>query len=515
MATKYPDEIDDLNSLPKVSDFISPIVASDHNNLRDAIVAIQNELGVNPSDGYNTVTEKLDAIELAIGNVGGGSSEASDINIQDVDGYFDATNVEQALREVALRLNRSPVYPFTSGNIDPWVTIYVSTSGSDVTGDGSIGNPYRQPKRALEDIILPGAGGAYVVQCGPGSFEAPLFEAYTSPAAPDSLYINIVGDKSTIIADVTLNSFTLDAGKYASWNTSVPGFSAADPYSYWLSGEYNSLPGWTYGEPILASTSGNLKVATDLTAWYDGYMAIHPFTTTFTFGGSPMGTTGNMVKLPINNNIGFTGINFVGDDFAIFQNVYMLGCTFSAASTVFFDEVYFVSTGTCPSLIAETLSGNTLTGYFSGAIQAQGYSMYSFSHNVAGGQHLNLFNQFCYLGDVDYTGTTTKIKAYGSTVTQVGPISVAGTGRWLELNQQSFFQASGTGTITGSVNGVPIDINTGSQITDVELAASGTLSNSVTPGAEINIGGYSNLAFSSLPVSDFGLGDLSEGCKGT
>jgi hypothetical protein len=137
MATLYPEKIDTQLSLPQVFDGISPVMAADVNRLRDAIVAIQNELGTNPSsvwgtlkdrldnifsdffasdvmvtnydgyysagpDGYLTIQEALDQIGAAIQALSGGLGNiaASQATIVDADGYFDSTNVEDALTEI-------------------------------------------------------------------------------------------------------------------------------------------------------------------------------------------------------------------------------------------------------------------------------------------------------------------------------------------------------------------------------------------------------------------------------
>ena len=79
MATKYPLGIDDSLSLPKVTDLVSPIVADDHNRLRDAIVAVETELGTNPSGTFGTVKDRLDAIQGVV-----------------LDGYFGSTQIGEA-----------------------------------------------------------------------------------------------------------------------------------------------------------------------------------------------------------------------------------------------------------------------------------------------------------------------------------------------------------------------------------------------------------------------------------
>ncbi len=63
MAIKYPENIDDTVSLPKVTDGISPVVAADYNRLRDVIVEIESELGSNPSGTASTVKDRIQTIE--------------------------------------------------------------------------------------------------------------------------------------------------------------------------------------------------------------------------------------------------------------------------------------------------------------------------------------------------------------------------------------------------------------------------------------------------------------------
>lgn len=81
MATKYPDNLDDLLSLPKVFDNISPILADDVNRLRDAIVAIEKELGVNPSGEWGTLKDRLENLNSIIDGAG--------VLGEAPDGYYD------------------------------------------------------------------------------------------------------------------------------------------------------------------------------------------------------------------------------------------------------------------------------------------------------------------------------------------------------------------------------------------------------------------------------------------
>lgn len=136
MTTLYPNQLDNNLSLPLMIDGISPVRAGDVNRLQKAIVAIQKELGTNPSgtagtvsdrltnvfkeffasevqvadtdgyyqsnpDGYLTVEDALSQIgaQLQI-LIGGGQIAAASVSVADADGYFDGTNVEAALKEL-------------------------------------------------------------------------------------------------------------------------------------------------------------------------------------------------------------------------------------------------------------------------------------------------------------------------------------------------------------------------------------------------------------------------------
>src|SRR3990172_1706299 len=71
-GTIYPLGIDGYAQLPLVYDLISPVRADDVNRLRNAIVGVETELGINPSSTYGTVRARLDALESGIGGGGDG-----------------------------------------------------------------------------------------------------------------------------------------------------------------------------------------------------------------------------------------------------------------------------------------------------------------------------------------------------------------------------------------------------------------------------------------------------------
>ena len=67
--TKYPAEIDNNLSLPSSIDNLTPIDAKAFNNLRDAIIAIESELGTKPSGSFSDVKSRISSLEAIIGNL--------------------------------------------------------------------------------------------------------------------------------------------------------------------------------------------------------------------------------------------------------------------------------------------------------------------------------------------------------------------------------------------------------------------------------------------------------------
>lgn len=70
-GTIYPTGVDGYAQLPLVYDLLSPIRADDVNRIRNAVVAVETELGINPSSTHGTVRTRLDALEGGIGGAGG------------------------------------------------------------------------------------------------------------------------------------------------------------------------------------------------------------------------------------------------------------------------------------------------------------------------------------------------------------------------------------------------------------------------------------------------------------
>lgn len=72
--TVYPLDIDGFAELPLLIDGVSPIRADDVNRVRDATVAVETELGVNPSGTYGTVRDRLDDLTSLVEDLTSGGA---------------------------------------------------------------------------------------------------------------------------------------------------------------------------------------------------------------------------------------------------------------------------------------------------------------------------------------------------------------------------------------------------------------------------------------------------------
>jgi len=70
---KYPASIDTSIELPTVVDDVTPINGALLNNLRDAIIAVEKELGIKPSGIYGTIRARFAALEVAVAAIVSGT----------------------------------------------------------------------------------------------------------------------------------------------------------------------------------------------------------------------------------------------------------------------------------------------------------------------------------------------------------------------------------------------------------------------------------------------------------
>lgn len=76
----YPNKIDSTSSLPLATNLVTAVAANSVNALNNAIINIEQELGLNPAGIYASVRARLDAITQMIGTGGGGSGFISIAN---------------------------------------------------------------------------------------------------------------------------------------------------------------------------------------------------------------------------------------------------------------------------------------------------------------------------------------------------------------------------------------------------------------------------------------------------
>lgn len=110
----YPDAIDGYATMPLRRDGVHEIVAADHNRLRDAIIKIEQELGVQPSGTFATVAARLnyigDAKALILAHIADteDAHDASAISIEDAADHYFEEDVEGALEELSTLLPPEP-----------------------------------------------------------------------------------------------------------------------------------------------------------------------------------------------------------------------------------------------------------------------------------------------------------------------------------------------------------------------------------------------------------------------
>jgi len=136
--SSYPNKVDGSIELPPTVDNVTPVKGEVVNRLRDAIIAIESELGVLPSGTYGTVRARLDAMEALLSWLikkvtGGGTGAAGGV----------PTHKDKALSPfvtagdgswTGLSLTKTPAKA-TNGNAYVTVTI---NGLSSVVGNGAI-----------------------------------------------------------------------------------------------------------------------------------------------------------------------------------------------------------------------------------------------------------------------------------------------------------------------------------------------------------------------------------------
>lgn len=132
---KFPAALDTIVELPTIVDNSTPIKGSHINDMRDAILAIEAELGVKPSGIYSTVRARFAALELAVNGliVGavtfGGDLSSATLTTQNVVGIRG--------RPVAATAPTTNQVYIWSGTTWAPGTVTGFTAGGDLTGSST------------------------------------------------------------------------------------------------------------------------------------------------------------------------------------------------------------------------------------------------------------------------------------------------------------------------------------------------------------------------------------------
>lgn len=232
--SNYPNQIDTTTELPKATDNVTPVKAESFNRLRDAIIAIEVELGVQPSSTFSTIKDRLDAIELSLSDHGQGppGPQGPTGKISTTLNQTDATvplnnNLATFTLSTPIFLDADGIVLFSnlSSNIIYFIGIIVSSSDNTITvsrihidGESPDGTPIPiGTKVTLTGIPVTGNTGIAGPQGPPGSSGAVGPQGNVGPPGPTGPINNgpMTLNLATMVAnasDFTHTASTLTAG---------------------------------------------------------------------------------------------------------------------------------------------------------------------------------------------------------------------------------------------------------------------------------------------------------------
>lgn len=166
MTTQYPNQIDGSEELPLQVDGTSIILAATINNLRDALIAVETELGIEPSGTFNNVKGRLDLLESLLEATS--FDQASNVSLIDADGYYVSTNAEGALQEIGASISSIPAPEAINVSLDDVGGYYASNNVEGALAELGVLIPVSASSTPISDL-----DGYYVS----GNVEGALIEA--------------------------------------------------------------------------------------------------------------------------------------------------------------------------------------------------------------------------------------------------------------------------------------------------------------------------------------------------
>lgn len=211
--TRYPCDLDDPRStdtrgLPLIVDLQTPVKAEVVNRHRESILALEAELGIQPSGTFTTVRDRLDVLEMFLctlynsGGIGGGYQPVHQALTVTTNGQTVFTLSQQPTLDVLL---------FWIGGVKQAIGEYTLT-GSTVTWTGSTVLQTTDTVEVLYFIGASGGGG------GDANFTQQVFTAVAAqtnfvvsntPASLVKTQLYIDGISMTVGTDFTVSGSTV------------------------------------------------------------------------------------------------------------------------------------------------------------------------------------------------------------------------------------------------------------------------------------------------------------------
>ena len=323
MATNYPASLDTFTNPTSTDalDSVSVPHAGQHDNLNDAVLAIETELGVAPSDTYSTVKARLDSISPSAGILTASASISSSSTTGAIAygalSYSDVNHLETLVGDVNayVQVELQNKNAGASASADLIVANNATTASasygdfginsSGFSGTGSLALP--------NAVYLYATSGELVL----GTSTANGIRFVVNSGATDALEISSTGTITALgqiipatgttslapfkfVTGVNLTSAVGGSYEYDGKvlyftpdSSAVGGRGVVDTSLFAsVAGTAKALTSATGNQPIFATpTTGALTVAGATTYLFDGYISLATGTTTtrttsFNFGGT-------------------------------------------------------------------------------------------------------------------------------------------------------------------------------------------------------------------------------------